>query len=340
MPFVCKQRTVWENVEKSAAKHKKVGDFYMRVCYNDDVYYTVSAQKFGKKDFYMATYDIITDSSSDISAKMAQELGVRVAPLMVNFRGETYPDTNDDSLKDFYAGLRNGEMASTSAVNPETWCEVIRPTLEAGKDAVVITFSSALSTTYQSAVIAATDLMDEFPKQKVYICDSLCASMGQNLLVWYACRERDKGATAVEVVEWIELHKKRICHFFTVDDLDFLKRGGRIGAATAAMGSMLNIKPILRVNTKGELVELDKVRGRKAAGRFLIDKLDEQGAGKDDGPVFISHGDCLEEAEAIANVLKTKYNVKEVVIGYIGAVIGAHAGPGTLALFFMGNSRK
>lgn len=288
----------------------------------------------------MADYEIITDSASDLTAEMAEKLGVRIAPLMVNFRGQLSPDRNDDSLKELYAAFRNAETATTAAVNPQCWVEVIRPTLEAGKNAVVITFSSALSTTYQSAVIAATELMDEFPQSKVYVCDSLCASMGQGLLVWYACKQRDNGATAVEVVEWVEMNKRRICHFFTVDDLDFLKRGGRISAATAAMGSMLNIKPILRVNSQGELVELDKVRGRKAAGRFLIDKLDEQGAGRNDGPVFISHGDCYEEAEAIANVLRTKYNVKEVVVGYIGAVIGAHAGPGTMALFFMGHSRK
>lgn len=288
----------------------------------------------------MADYEIITDSASDLSAEMAGKLGVRIAPLMVDFRGQLTPDRNDDSLKELYAAFRNAETATTAAVNPQTWEEAIRPTLEAGKNAVVITFSSALSTTYQSAVIAATDLMDEFPQSKVYVCDSLCASMGQGLLVWYACKQRDKGASAVEVVEWIEMNKKRMCHFFTVDDLDFLKRGGRIGAATAAMGSMLNIKPILRVNTKGELVELDKVRGRKAAGRYLIDKLDEQGAGRSDDPVFISHGDCYEEAEAIANVLRTKYHVKEVVVGYIGAVIGAHAGPGTMALFFLGHDRK
>lgn len=288
----------------------------------------------------MADYEIITDSASDLSAEMAGKLGVRIAPLMVDFRGQLTPDRNDDSLKELYAAFRNAETATTAAVNPQTWEETIRPTLEAGKNAVVITFSSALSTTYQSAVIAATDLMDEFPQSKVYVCDSLCASMGQGLLVWYACKQRDKGASAVEVVEWIEMNKKRMCHFFTVDDLDFLKRGGRISAATAAMGSMLNIKPILRVNTKGELVELDKVRGRKAAGRYLIDKLDEQGAGKSDDPVFISHGDCYEEAEALANVLRTKYHVKEVVVGYIGAVIGAHAGPGTMALFFLGHDRK
>lgn len=288
----------------------------------------------------MADYEIITDSASDLSAEMAGKLGVRIAPLMVDFRGQLTPDRNDDSLKELYAAFRNAETATTAAVNPQTWEEAIRPTLEAGKNAVVITFSSALSTTYQSAVIAATDLMDEFPQSKVYVCDSLCASMGQGLLVWYACKQRDKGASAVEVVEWIEMNKKRMCHFFTVDDLDFLKRGGRISAATAAMGSMLNIKPILRVNTKGELVELDKVRGRKAAGRYLIDKLDEQGAGRSDDPVFISHGDCYEEAEALANVLRTKYNVKEVVVGYIGAVIGAHAGPGTMALFFLGHDRK
>lgn len=287
----------------------------------------------------MATYDIITDSGSDLSAELAQKLGVRIAPLTVNFRGEAHPDRNDDSLKTLYAALRNEETATTSAVNPETWCEVIRPSLEAGKDAVVIAFSSALSTTYQSAVVAATELMDEFPKRKVYVCDSLCASMGQALLVWYACKQRDNGATAVEIVEWVEMNKRHVCHFFTVDDLNFLKRGGRISPATAALGTMLSVKPILHVNNQGELTDVDKVRGRKAALQALVEKMVEKGAGYKNSVAFISHGDCREDAEALAKMVKKHCGVQEVIIGYVGAVIGAHAGPGTLTLFFMGKER-
>lgn len=287
----------------------------------------------------MADFQIITDSSCDFTAQMYEKLELIPAPLVVNFQNRTFDDRNDDSLKEIYAGLRAGEMATTSAVNPESWIRYIRPILETGKDALVLAFSSGLSTTYQSAVIAADELAEEFPKRKIFVCDTLCASLGQGLLAWYACKLRDEGRSLTYVRDWVEENKLHLCHFFTVDDLGFLKRGGRISAATAAMGTMLNIKPILHVDDEGHLVSIGKVRGRKASIEALAAKAGSLGEGFGNPVMFISHGDCLSDAETLAEILKGKYHVNEVYINYVGAVIGAHSGPGTLALFFMGQHR-
>ena len=287
----------------------------------------------------MYDFKIITDSGCDLSAEGYAELGVHCVPLSVEFRGEVHDDRNDDSLKDFYNGLRAGDHARTSAVNPETWKSVMAPYLEAGRDVLVITFSSGLSTTAQSAQIGADELREQFPDRKILVCDSLCASMGQGLLVWYACRLRDEGASLEEVHGWLEENKLHLCHWFTVGDLFFLKRGGRISGATALVGTMLNIKPVLHVDDEGHLISVSKARGRKAAIEALAKKVGELGDGFDNSVMFISHGDCREDAELLARILREKYGAKEVRIGYVGAVIGSHSGPGTLALFFLGKHR-
>ena len=287
----------------------------------------------------MYDFKIITDSGCDLTAEGYAELGVHCVPLSVEFRGEVHDDRNDDSLKDFYNGLRAGDHARTSAVNPETWKSVMAPYLEAGRDVLVITFSSGLSTTAQSAQIGADELREQFPDRKILVCDSLCASMGQGLLVWYACRLRDEGASLEEVHSWLEENKLHLCHWFTVDDLFFLKRGGRISGATALVGTMLNIKPVLHVDDEGHLISVSKARGRKAAIEALAKKVGELGDGFDNSVMFISHGDCREDAETLAGILREKYGAKEVRIGYVGAVIGSHSGPGTLALFFLGDHR-
>lgn len=287
----------------------------------------------------MANYQIITDSGSDLSRELAEQLKVTVIPLTVNFNDQVFPDRNDDSLKEIYASLRNGGMSTTSAVNPQGWVNGIRPIVEAGEDVVVVTFSSGLSTTYQSAVIAAAELMDEFPSRKIYVCDSLAASLGQGLLVYYACKLRDSGADALEVVEWIQMNRLHLCHLFTVDDLGFLKRGGRISAATAVLGSMMSIKPVLHVDNDGKLINVSKERGRKAALKAMVNAMKEKMGSYDNSVVFISHGDCLEDAQKLADMVQKETGAKDVVIGYVGAVIGSHSGPGTLALFFMGNTR-
>ena len=281
------------------------------------------------------SYKIITDSCCDFKSQQYIDLDLTMIPLSVEFRGEVGEDRNDDSLKTMYDAMRAGEGAKTSAANPDQWARVIEPVLEQGHDALVMAFSSGLSTTYQSAVIASQELSEKYPDRKILVCDTLCASMG----VWYACRKRDEGATLEEVYNWVEENKLHLCHWFTVDDLMHLKRGGRISAATALVGTMLQIKPVLHVDDEGHLVNVSKARGRKASIDALAKKVKELGEGYDNSTMFISHGDCYEDAEYLANILKTQYGVKEVMINYVGAVIGSHAGPGTLALFFLGDHR-
>ena len=287
----------------------------------------------------MATYKIITDSASDLSEQLLQELDVHNVPLHVLFRGEERPDSVNEGIADFYDALRAGEIATTSAVNPEGWATVMEPVLAGGHDALVLAFSSGLSTTYQSAVIAADELMEKYPQRKVYVVDTLCASLGQGLLVWYACRKRDEGMELAALRDWVEENKLHLCHWFTVDDLMFLKRGGRVSAATALVGTMLQIKPVLHVDNEGHLINVAKARGRKASIDALAAKVGQLGEGFENETAFISHGDCAEDAQYLAGILKEKYGVRHVHIGYVGAVVGSHAGPGTLALFFMGKHR-
>ena len=287
----------------------------------------------------MANYQIITDSGCDLPQSLLDTLGVKSVPLYVNFRGAEQPDSVDEGIKELYDGLRGGEKATTSAVNPDRWAAMIEHSLAEGKDAVVIVFSSGLSTTYQSAVIAGQELTEKYPDRKVYVVDSLCASLGQGLLVWYACRKRDEGMSAPELAKWLEENRRNLCHWFTVDDLMYLKRGGRVSAVTAVVGTMLSIKPVLHVDDEGHLINVSKARGRKASILALANKLKELGDGFDNSTVFISHGDCQEDAQYLAEKLKAEYGVKEVVIGYVGAVIGSHSGPGTLAFFFLGKHR-
>ena len=284
-------------------------------------------------------FQIITDSCCDFPTPMYGQLGLTFVPLTVEFRGNTFDDKNDDTLKDMYQGLRTGEVAKTSAVNPSRWSQAMEKALAAGKDVLVLAFSSGLSTTYQSAVIAAEELKDAYPDRKIQVIDTLCASMGQGLLVWYACKKRDEGLSLNEVAQWVLDNRLHLCHWFTVDDLMYLKRGGRISAATALVGTMLQIKPLLHVDDEGHLINMTKTRGRKAAIDAMVKKAQELGAGYDNSTMFISHGDCLSDAEYLSRQLKEKCGVKDVVISYVGAVIGSHSGPGTLALFFLGSHR-
>ena len=284
------------------------------------------------------SYQIITDSCCDFTQQQYQELGVTCAPLSVLYNGVNHDNFTDPAdVKAFYEELRSGVMATTSAVNPDGWAALMEDALQAGRDVLVLAFSSGLSTTYQSAVIAAKDLREAYPGRKILVVDTLCAALGQGLLVWYACKKRDEGLSIDELCTWVEENKLHICHWVTVDDLNHLKRGGRISAATAMMGSMLNIKPIIYVDNDGHLINTAKVRGRKAAIDLLAGKLDETGI--DQEIAFIAHGDCPEDAAALEKIVKEKYGVKEIITGYVGPVIGAHTGPGVLVLFFMGSHR-
>ena len=285
------------------------------------------------------SYRILTDNCCDFPAAMYEELDLAVVPLVVRFQNKEVSQYSEKWLKKMYDGMRAGEVATTSAVNPQGWEAVMEPVLAAGQDALVLAFSSGLSTTYQSAVIAATELSEKYPDRKIRVVDTLCASLGQGLLVWYACKKRDAGMGFDELADWCENNKLNLCHWFTVDDLMFLKRGGRISAATALVGTMLQIKPVLHVDDEGHLINVAKARGRKASLDALAKKLGETGLPGENDTVFISHGDCIDDVKYLEGVLKDKYGIKNVFTYYVGAVIGSHAGPGTMALFFLGSKR-
>jgi len=285
------------------------------------------------------SYRIITDNCCDFPAEMYEELNLSVVPLVVRFQGKEVSQYSEKWLKKMYAGLREGEDATTAAANPTGWAEILEPVLAAGEDALVLAFSSGLSTTYQSAVIAASELGEKYPDRKIRVIDTLSASLGQGLLVWYACKKRDEGMGFEELADWCEDNKLHLCHWFTVEDLMFLKRGGRVSAATALVGTMLQIKPVLHVDDEGHLINVAKARGRKASLDALAKKVGETGLAGENDTVFISHGDCIEDVQYLESVLKEKYGVKNVFAYYVGAVIGSHAGPGTVALFFLGSKR-
>ena len=286
----------------------------------------------------MADYKIMTDSGCDLAPEMLQSLDVSCIPLTLNFRGESRPDRVDDSIQALYAALRAGEVATTSAVNPDGWAGLMEPALAQGKDVFALAFSSGLSTTYQSAVIAAGELAEKYPDRKIRVVDSRAASLGQGLLLYYICKKRDEGMPLEELTAWAEENKNNLVHWFTVDDLMYLKRGGRVSAATAIVGTMLKIKPVLHVDDEGHLISKAKVRGRKASIEALAAKLKELGIPGTSDIVYICHGDCLEDAEYLKK-LCLEQGVKEVMIGYTGAVIGSHSGPGTLAIFFLGQHK-
>lgn len=284
-------------------------------------------------------YKILTDTCCDFPAHMYEELGLGVVPLSVSFQGKSYESYDEAWLKALFAGLRAGEVTSTSAVNPERWSCEIEKALAQGQDVLILAFSSGLSTTYQSAVIAAGELQEKYPERKIKVVDTLAASLGQGLLVYYACKKRDEGLSLDALADWCNEYKYKLCHWFTVDDLMYLKRGGRVSAATALLGTMLQIKPVLHVDDEGHLINVAKARGRKASIEALAKKLGETGIPGANDTVFICHGDCLADAQYLEALVKEKYGVKNVFIYYVGAVIGSHSGPGTLALFFLGNKR-
>ena len=283
-------------------------------------------------------FKIVTDSACDLSAEMIEALDLGIAALSVELDGRAYAE-GEMTPKELYDHLRGGKLPKTSAVNPELWADAMRPALEQGQDVLTLVFSSALSATCQNAFIAAEELRGEFPDRKLIVIDSLCAAIGLGLLVHTAARLRDAGKSIEETAAWIEEHKLNVCHWVTVEDLMHLKRGGRVSAATAVVGTMLSIKPIIHVDDEGKLMNVGKVRGRKGAIEHVASKLGELGEGYNNETVYIVHGDCQEDAEHLASIVKEKYGVKNVLIGYVDGVIGAHTGPGVLALFFLGKHR-
>ena len=283
------------------------------------------------------SFQIITDSCCDLNQQQYNDWNVKCVSLTVTYNGESHRNFSEDAaVKAFYDQMRAGVTATTAAANPDDWATEMKLSLEVGQDVLVLCFSSGLSTTYQSAVIAGKELQEYYPDRKILVCDTLCAALGQGLLVWHACRHRDAGESLEQVTAWLEENKLKLCHWVTVEDLNHLKRGGRVSAASAMVGTMLNIKPIIYVNDEGKLVSTAKVRGRKAAIDYLTKKC---GEAADKDIAFVGHGDCREDAETCARILKEKYGFKEVHIGYVGAVIGAHTGPGVLVTFYMGEKR-
>ena len=290
----------------------------------------------------MREYVLMTDSCCDLTDEMAKQFDLTVLPLSVIQDGTEYVDYLDKRELDpavFYDRLRKGSLGSTSAANVSAFHGAMEPILEQGKDILCICFSSALSTTYQSAVIAGQELEEAYPGSKILVIDSKCASLGQGMLVYLAAREKAKGKSMEEVADFVRQTIPHLCHWFTVDDLNHLKRGGRVSTATALVGTMLGIKPVLHVDDEGHLIPVSKVRGRKQSLDALVKKMEETAIDPQDQVIFISHGDCLEDAKYVAKQVKEKLGVKEVKINFIGPVIGAHSGPGTVALFFLGNPR-
>jgi len=290
----------------------------------------------------MSNYVIVTDSSCDLPAELVQQLELHTVPLAFLFGEKTYynyPDNREMSPKAFYDRLRGGEMATTNAVNVGQVTDFLTPFLEQGQDILILSFSSGLSTSFSSYCIAAEDLAAQYPQRTIAVVDTLCASLGQGMLVSQVAQLRQAGKSLEEVRDWVEQNKLRQCHWFTVDDLFFLKRGGRVSAATAVVGTMLQIKPVLHVDDEGHLISVAKARGRKASLLALVDKVGQLGEDVADQTMFISHSDCEEDAQFVAGQIKRKYGVKEIILNYIGPVIGAHTGPGCVALFFMGKHR-
>ena len=290
----------------------------------------------------MREFVLLTDSCCDLSAELVQELGIAVLPLCLQMGDTVYrnlPDGSEISAPAFYARLRAGETAVTSALNVGDFHEQMRLILETGKDVLYLAFSSALSTTYQSACIAAEDLRPEFPEAQILVVDSLCASLGQGLLVYLCAQEQKKGRSCQEVRDFAEGTKGQLCHWFTVDDLNHLKRGGRIGSATAFFGTMLSIKPVLHVDDAGRLIPVRKARGRRAALLSLVDQMEQTALDPAHGPVFLSHGDCLEDARFVEAEIARRFGNRVLFLNEVGPVIGNHSGPGTVALFFLGRVR-
>ena len=289
----------------------------------------------------MGDYVISTTSTADLTAEFCSEHGIDIDYLTYTIDGVDYKDDINESMSynEFYSGMRNGRMSSTGACNIEQATQLFEKYAKEGVDVLHISFSSGLSSTYNNEYIAAQDVMERYPDTNIIVLDSLCASRGQGLLVYYAVMMKEKGCSIDEVSDWVENNKLHLCHQFTVDDLNHLHRGGRVSKTVAVVGSIVNVKPVLHVDNEGKLIPLKNVRGRKKSLITLVDNMLEQIDGYDNEMVYIGHGDCIEDAEFVKELVMTKTGINNVDIGYIGSVIGSHAGPGTVALFFLGNER-
>lgn len=287
----------------------------------------------------MSDYVITTDNTADLPEEYIRQYQLGMMSLTYTIDGKTYNREHGLSCEDFYARMRAGSMPTTSQVNPEEAKKEFRKSLEKSKHIIHIAFSGGLSGSCNSARIAAEELMEEQPDCRITVIDSLCASLGEGLLVHYALRKQKEGMAYEELVDWLEGHKLNVVHNFTVDDLFHLYRGGRVSRATAVVGTILNIKPVLHVDNEGHLIPVSKVRGRKQSLDALVRRMEDTALDPAGQMVFISHGDCLEDARYVERQIREKLGVRQVELGFIGPVIGAHSGPGTVALFFLGKER-
>lgn len=288
------------------------------------------------------SFSIVTDSAANLTDQQIAENNIKIVSLTYTIGGQeylSYVEGEKTDYSEFFARVRAKESVKTSLVSYENCEKVVEGELAAGNDLLYIAFTSALSGSCQIATNCCGDLREKYPDRKIIVVDSLCASLGQGLFVYYAAKKRAEGLSLEETAAWLEENKLRFVHLFTVDDLFFLRRGGRLSGATALFGSLLNIKPLLHVDNEGRLVMTGKTRGRKASINALIERMGQIGEDLKNQPVFISHGDALEDAEYAAEQIKKLYGVKEITINYIDPVIGAHSGPGTLAIFFLGSER-
>ncbi len=290
----------------------------------------------------MRNYIITTDTTADLPESYIQERGLGIMSLSYTIDGETYDRSHELPVKEFYAKMRNGSLPTTSQVNPEAAKEIFLDMMEQkDSDILHIAFSSGLSGSCNSARIGAQELAEEYEKHQVIVIDSLCASLGEGLLVHKALENQKKGMSLEENAKWLEENKLHLVHNFTVDDLFHLHRGGRVSKTAAVIGTMINLKPILHVDDQGHLIPLSKVRGRKKSLIALVDSMEKQmGSYRNQNDiVFISHGDSEEDAKFVAGLIKQRFGIESFLINYVGPTIGAHSGPGTMALFYMGEYR-
>jgi DegV family protein with EDD domain len=289
----------------------------------------------------MADYILMTDSTADLPWEYYAAHEVKVISLSYNLDGVPGIDETAaaDNYRAFYAQLRAGKQSTTSQITSEQYIEFMTPLLETGKDILYIAFSSGLSGSCDSAMHAAGTLQERFPERRVRVVDSLAASMGEGLLVAYAVKRRDAGESLDQVADWVESNKQNLHHWFTVDDLNHLKRGGRVSGSSAMIGTLLSIKPVLHVNEAGKLIPVEKARSRKKSIKKLFEKLVDNAAEWDHGLIGISHGDCLEDALYLKGLVEKEYACEEIIVSCIGSVVGSHSGAGTIAFFFLSGNR-
>ena len=284
---------------------------------------------------------IITDSACDLTRDYIKNNNIGLLSLILNLNGQAIKDDLGETLsyKDFYNKMREGATPTTSQINAHEFEEEFIKYIKNGDSIIYISLSSSLSGTFNSANIAKNNLMDEYPNANIYLVDSLSVSVGQGLLVAKACEMRDSGIGAEEIVNWLEENKRKVIHSILIDDLNHLKRGGRISGATAAIGGLLNVKPTLFLDDEGKLIQGEKIKGKKKALRFLVNEVREKAVDTENEILYICHGDCLEEAETLRDMILEEVKFKNVIINYVGNVVGAHAGPGVLAAVFLGSNR-